>query len=184
MDTNSQFNSLPPLGDGGRGSKTLFLIRHAKSSWDDVALPDFERPLNERGKKDAPKMATRLKDKNIIINAFISSPAKRAKKTAELFIKEFGGNKEEIILIPALYEASVEDFYQTIYKVDNALNNIAVFSHNYGITSFANELTENYKIDNMPTCSVFAVRININNWSDFKDSKKEFWFFDYPKQSI
>ena len=100
MDTNSQSSSLPPLGDGGRGSKILFLVRHAKSSWDNEALPDFERPLNERGKKDAPKMATRLKDKNIIINAFISSPAKRAKKTAELFIKEFGGNKEEIILIP------------------------------------------------------------------------------------
>ena len=61
--------------------KTLYIIRHAKSSWGDFSLPDFERPLNERGKKDAPEMAKRLLDKKINIDAFVSSPAKRAKST-------------------------------------------------------------------------------------------------------
>ena len=71
---------------GSYGSKTLLIIRHAKSSWDAAGtLTDFERPLNERGKKDAPEMAARLKKRNIKVDAFISSPAKRAKKTAELF---------------------------------------------------------------------------------------------------
>ncbi|MEO6328204.1 MAG: histidine phosphatase family protein [Ginsengibacter sp.] len=162
--------------------KSLLLIRHAKSSWGDVTLPDFERPLNERGKNDAPEMARRLKNKKIIIDAFISSPAKRAKKTAELFIEEFGLKKKEIILIPALYEASVEAFYRAILAVDNTLNRIAVFSHNPGITSFANELIKDVQLDNMPTCSIFAVRSNIKNWSDLKDAQKEFWFFDYPKK--
>ncbi len=162
--------------------KTLILIRHAKSSWDDPTLPDFDRPLNERGKKDAPKMAKRLADKKINIDAFISSPAKRAKKTAELFIKEFDRDENEIILFPSLYHADVNDFYEAISVADDKFKSIAVFSHNPGITSFANKLVEKAQLDNMPTSSVFAVKADIKNWSDFKDAKKEFWFFDYPKK--
>ena len=162
-------------------TKTLLLVRHAKSSWDDITLPDFDRPLNKRGKKDAPKMAKRLKDKKIDIDAFISSPAKRAKKTAEFFIEEFDRDEKEIILAPALYHAAIDDFYQTIYDADDKFKSIALFSHNPGITTFANEIVKD-KIDNMPTCSVLAVEIDINNWSEFKDATKEFWFFDYPKK--
>ncbi len=157
-------------------------MRHAKSSWDDPTLPDFDRPLNDRGKKDAPKMAKRLADKKINIDAFISSPAKRAKKTAELFIKEFDRDENEIILFPSLYHADVNDFYEAISVVDDKFKSIAVFSHNPGITSFANKLVEKAQLDNMPTSSVFAVKADIKNWSDFKDAKKEFWFFDYPKK--
>ena len=162
--------------------KTLILIRHGKSSWDDSTLPDFDRPLNDRGKKDAPKMAKRLADKKINIDAFISSPAKRAKKTAESFIKEFDRDENEIILIPSLYHADVNDFHEAISVVDDKFKTIAVFSHNPGITSFANKLVEKAQIDNMPTSSVFAVKADIKNWSEFKDAKKEFWFFDYPKK--
>jgi phosphohistidine phosphatase len=162
--------------------KTLILVRHAKSSWDDPTLPDFDRPLNERGKKEAPKMAKRLADKNINIEGFISSPAKRAKRTAELFIKEFDKDENEIILFPSLYHADVNDFYEAISLVNDKFKCIAVFSHNPGITSFANKLILKAQLDNMPTSSVFAVKADIKNWSDFKDAKKEFWFFDYPKK--
>ena len=75
--------------------KTLILVRHAKSSWDAVGLEDFERPLNERGKEDAPLMAKRLKDKKIKPDIFLSSPAKRALKTARYFGKEFGFGKKD-----------------------------------------------------------------------------------------
>ncbi|MEO6454778.1 MAG: histidine phosphatase family protein [Ginsengibacter sp.] len=179
MDIINQSSSPHSSGDKG---KTLILIRHAKSSWDNNALTDFDRPLNERGKKDAPVMAKRLMESRITIDAFISSPAKRAKKTAEFFIKEFGRKEKEIIFIPELYEASVETFYHTVLQIDNALSNIAIFSHNPGITFFANTLTSNTRLDNMPTCSVFAVKSNIKKWSYFRDSEKEFWFFDYPKK--
>ncbi len=162
--------------------KTLILIRHAKSSWDDTTLPDFDRPLNDRGKKDAPKMAKRLADKKINIDAFISSPAKRAKKTAELFIKEFDRDESDIILFPSLYHADVKDFYEAIFVTDDKFKSIAVFSHNPGITSFANALVEKAQLDNMPTCSVFGVKADVKHWSEFKDAKKEFWFFDYPKK--
>jgi len=161
--------------------KTLLIIRHAKSSWDIGTLNDFERPLNERGKKDAPEMAKRLLDKKIIIDAFVSSPAKRAKKTAELFCEVYNHKEEDIIFISALYHANSHAFYHTIENFADTYNTVAIFSHNPGITSFVNELTESLRIDNMPTCGAFAIKVDTNKWKDFKRSKKEFLFFDHPK---
>ena len=157
----------------------MFIIRHAKAETV-FTLNDFERPLNERGKKDAPEMAKRLLQKKIKIDAFVSSPAKRAKKTAVLFGEVFGRTEADIIFITALYHAPAEIFYEVILQFDNDLNAVAVFAHNPGITDFANSLTT-VRIDNMPTCSVFAVNADISRWSDFTKSKKEFLFFDYPK---
>ena len=162
--------------------KTLLLVRHAKSSWDDFTLSDFERPLNDRGKTDAPKMAKRLRKKNIKVDAFISSPAKRAKKTAQYFIKEFDGKEDDIIFISSLYDAAVSDFNAAIKTIDDKYDNVALFSHNPGITQLANELVSGADIDNMPTCSVFAVKADVEKWKDFSRSKKEFLFFDYPKK--
>ena len=162
--------------------KKLLLVRHAKSSWDSEAITDFDRPLNERGKTDAPVMAKRLKDKGIEIDAFISSPAKRAKKTAKLFVRELGKKEKNIIYISSLYGATSKNFYDVIKDIDDKFKTIAIFSHNPGITEFANELTKNI-IDNMPTSSVYAVKIPVVKWIDFKDAIKEFWFFDYPKNS-
>jgi phosphohistidine phosphatase len=160
--------------------KTLLLIRHAKSSWDDSSISDFDRPLNDRGKTDAPEMAKRLRDKKIKIDAFVSSPAKRAKKTCKYFAKEFDLDKDDIIIEAALYEAGEENFYKVIAGLDNKLDHVAIFSHNPGITYFANILTDT-RVDNMPTCSVFAVKSDSEKWTDFKESKREFWFFDSPK---
>ena len=162
--------------------KTLLLIRHAKSSWDSLTLNDFDRPLNERGKNDAPIMAKRVKKRNIKIDAFISSPARRAKKTAEYFIKEFGGKEEEVIFVSALYDESIKDFETTIEAINDKCDCVAIFSHNPGITAFANLLVKDANIDNMPTCSVFAVKINVSKWQDFSRAKKDFLFFEYPKK--
>jgi phosphohistidine phosphatase len=160
--------------------KQLLLIRHAKSSWDDLSISDSERPLNERGKRDAPVMAQRLLDQKVAIDAFYSSPARRAKKTAAIFAKEYKIPKKDILFIPELYGAQEEVFYEVISKADDRFQNIAIFSHNPGITDFANELT-NTKIDNIPTCGVFSVKVDCKKWADFKKAKKEFWFFDHPK---
>lgn len=160
--------------------KTLILVRHAKSSWDDLGLNDFDRPLNDRGKRDAPKMAGRLADKKIRIDAFISSPAKRAARTAKIFAEEFKTKKDDIIYKTELYLASENVFYDVITKAGDGFDCIAIFSHNPGITDFANDLTE-IKVDNIPTSGVFAVKIDSKHWASIKDAKKEFWFFDYPK---
>ncbi len=163
--------------------KTLLLIRHAKSDWGDASLSDFDRPLNERGKRDAPVMAERLLQHKIKIDAFIASPAKRAKKTANLFAKVFGLHKDDIIFEETLYAAPDNVFFDVIKRIDDKLDNIAIFSHNPGITEFANRLTD-ARIDNIPTCGVFAVKLNCKHWADFKDAPKEFLFFDYPKSVL
>ncbi len=163
--------------------KQLLIIRHAKSSWDIAIQKDFDRPLNERGLKDAPAMAKRLLERKVSIDAFISSTAKRAITTATLFYKEDkkGGNKTlGVIGVPELYLASPKVFKRVICNADDAFNTIAIFSHNPGITAFANTLT-NARIDEMPTCSVFAVKIETDSWKDFADAEKSFWFFDCPK---
>ena len=180
MNKSNNDEHNPPLASGD-GGKTLLLIRHAKSSWDISSLNDFERPLNERGKKDAPAMAKRLIHKKINVDAFVSSPAKRAKKTAELFCHEFGKKDDEIIFITKLYHASPDIFFEVIAELDNSFNTVAIFSHNIGITEFVNLLVNDLKIDNMPTCSIFAVRMNAKKWADFKNVKRDFLFFDYPK---
>ena len=166
------------------GTKSLLIIRHAKSSWENISQKDFDRPLNDRGKKDAPAMAKRLhKEKGIALDAIISSPAKRAFTTAKFFADEFNVKKKHIIEWPALYEASVDKFYKAVINLDDSYITVALFSHNPGITAFANELT-NTHIDDMPTCAVFAIHIKAKSWKDFRNAEKEFWFFDYPKSIV
>ena len=160
--------------------KTLILVRHAKSSWSNLNMSDFDRPLNERGKTDAPEMASRIKNRGIKIDLFVSSPAKRAKKTAIFFLDAYDVSKKHLVLLPSLYEAGVDNFYNAILSIDEKYNSVAVFSHNPGITDFANQLT-NYQIDNMPTCGIFAISFDTKKWSDFQNAKKEFLFFDFPK---
>jgi phosphohistidine phosphatase len=160
--------------------KTVFIIRHAKSDQSFFGN-DFERPLNDRGKTDAPEMAKRLMDKKIKIDALVASPAARAKKTAELFATALQVPVAEIIFVSALYHARSDVFLEVISGMPDELNTVAIFSHNPGITNFVNDLNTSIQIDNMPTCAIFALSANITNWSGFAKAKKEFLFFDYPK---
>ncbi len=160
--------------------KSVILVRHAKSSWDDISVKDFDRPLNERGKRDAPVMAQRLLDRKININAFIASPAKRAQKTATIFAETYGIDKDTITKVPDLYLPAPEAFWSAIENAPAAAQTIAVFSHNPGITEFANSLTS-IRVDDMPTCAMFAVTAAVDDWKDFRNAEKTFWFFDYPK---
>jgi len=160
--------------------KTLIIIRHAKSSWANIGQDDAERPLIERGKKDAPEMAKRLKDRGLKIDLFASSPAKRAKKTANYFAEEFDIKKDDILIVDDLYGAGVNNFYNVVQSLKNKYDTVAIFSHNPGITEFVNTLT-NENVDNMPTCAVFAVSIHTDKWTSIKESSTAFLFFDYPK---
>src|SRR5690349_4068855 len=118
--------------------KSLIIARHAKSSWDLSTPNDFDRTLNDRGKKDAPAAAKRLVKKGIKIDAFISSPAVRAKKAAKYFLEEYGRDKSELILIPELYEAPTSVFFDVIRNLSDAYDHVIIFAHNPGITSFVN----------------------------------------------
>lgn len=160
--------------------KTLVLIRHAKSSWDDISLADIERALNDRGKNDAKMMAERLHKKDLMPDIFVSSPAKRARKTAKYFLKEFDFDKDNVSIAAQLYEASVKDFYSVIEQIPDTWNTAFLFSHNPGITDFVNDLGC-LPVDNMPTCGVFAVELETDRWNEIQMVAKSFLFFDFPK---
>lgn len=159
--------------------KRLLLVRHAKSSWD-VDADDFDRPLNHRGNHDAPAMAERLIKNDVKIDAFISSPAKRALSTATYFAEAYGIKPKHIITVAALYEPTVQAFANAIEDIDDEYKRVMIFSHNPAITDFANTLTAT-KVDDMPTCAIYAVKADVKEWKEFAGAEKEFWFFDYPK---
>lgn len=161
--------------------KKLYIIRHAKSSWP-LGAPDFDRPLNERGKSDAPAMAKRLLKKGEEIELFVSSPAKRAITTCRFFAEAFDVKEKKIQQVDELYHASPDTFFQVIGKLDNKKDSAAVFSHNPGITEFVNKLTD-LKLDNMPTCGIFAVDVMTDDWGEINTAEKKLRFFDYPKNS-
>lgn len=95
-------------------------------------------------------------------------------------MKVFGRDTEPEF-IAALYHAPVDVFYDVVSKASDADRVVAVFSHNPGITDFVNSLTDAIRVDNVPTCGVFAVRVKAASWADFRKAEKEFLFFDYPK---
>ncbi|MFT3949124.1 MAG: histidine phosphatase family protein [Agriterribacter sp.] len=161
--------------------RSVLFIRHAKSSWDDPLMNDYDRPLNDRGKKDAPQMAMYLLEKKIPIDSFISSPAKRARKTAALFAKTFGVDEAAIQLKSELYLPDEVAFFHVIKTASDNYAHLAIFSHNPGITNFVNSLTSQIRVHDVPTCGIFAIKTNAVSWKDFEKSEKGFWFFDYPK---
>ena len=160
--------------------KSLIIVRHAKSSWDIAGQNDFDRILNARGKNDAPEMARRLLARKVKVDVFISSPAVRAKETAAFFTEAYRAGLQQVKYVSALYLAAAEAFMPVIESIDDAFDTAALFSHNPGITGFVNTLTS-VKIDDMPTCGVFAVHCPVSAWKDFSKTAKEFWFLDYPK---
>ncbi len=157
--------------------KTLILIRHAKSDWTHE-VEDVDRPLNERGHKDAPKMAKFLQEQGITVDAFVSSPAKRALTTCRYFAETFGISK--IKKVEDLYEPHLEDFIHTVLDFDDENSSVALFSHNPGISDFASSLTS--EMIQFPTCGIAVFEINTNEWSLFESSEKKLIQFYFPKE--
>lgn len=156
--------------------KTLFLVRHAKSDWTHD-VPDFDRPLNERGHRDAPRMAKYLMEKGLQIDHFISSPAKRALTTCRYFAETYGNPK--IKKVEDLYEALGEDFTNTILRIDDEFSSAALFSHNPTISFYASSLTVE-SLD-FPTCAVAVFEIDCDEWSQFEHAEKTLKHFFVPK---
>lgn len=128
-------------------------------------------------------MAKRVKEKGIELDHLVSSPAKRARKTARYFAEEFGFTKNNIELVEGLYGATQSEFLQAIKDIHDKYDAVALFSHNPGITDFASSLT-NVRIDDMPTCAVFALQAETDSWKEFMNAEKNFLFFDYPKNPL
>ena len=161
--------------------KKLYLIRHAKSSWDNNNLKDIERPLNKRGEKDAPFMGTVLSKKNIKPDFIISSPAERALTTAKIFCSEMKIDEDQITVEQKLYEASRKDILSVIQSFDKEINSAMLFSHNPGLTDLAGFLTSGEVYD-IPTCGIVSINSKVSNWTELNDSNCEMEFFEYPKK--
>lgn len=160
--------------------KNLLLVRHAKSSWANPQLQDRERPLNARGKRDAPYMADYCRSIDLIPDRLISSPAKRAYKTAKCFYSEF---KEEVEVLEKetdLYFGSESDWMYLINQLEEECSFPAFFSHNPTITYFTNKFTDNH-LDNVPTCGVIHLVSSADIWSEVHYNNTHMKNFYFPK---
>ena len=162
--------------------KRLYLVRHAKSSWSDPTLGDIDRPLNDRGKKNAPEMGERLKNQSILPDVLISSPAKRARSTAKKIAKKIGYSKKKILIADLLYHGSLNDMLNGIQQFDDDHGSVMLFGHNPSFTDFANQLC-NINIYNIPTCGIVAIDFNVESWKEVENKKGDLVFFDYPKKT-
>jgi phosphohistidine phosphatase len=160
--------------------KNLFLIRHAKSSWAETGAKDFDRGLDERGLRDAPKMAEILRGMGIMPNLIISSPAKRAITTAQFFAKTLGIAFDKIDVQSDVYEAHESDLLHVIKAISDNNQTVLLFGHNPSLTYFPNRYSDDF-IDNVPTCGIVQLSLDAERWSDFNEktvTKIGFW---YPK---
>jgi phosphohistidine phosphatase len=160
--------------------KTLFCIRHAKSSWDDADLLDIDRPLNERGLRDAPRMAVFLKEKGIVPDLIVSSPAERAFQTATFFQEEWAMSDDQMEINDDIYEATEMDVWEIIKDLPDEANTVFLFGHNPTFTYFANLFSEEI-IGNVPTCGVCQIESRTRKWSKLEASNSELVEFYYPQ---
>lgn len=160
--------------------KKVTFIRHAKSSWGDASVPDIKRPLNSRGKHDAPLMGKVLRKKLKEPDLLISSPAKRAFRTAAKIAAAFDLEKEEIKKDRRLYMAEIDDFLEVIRELSSSYSHIFIFTHNPGVTDIVNFLTGT-EIYNIPTCGTAHIELDISDWKDIGSSKGALVFYDFPK---
>lgn len=161
--------------------KTLILLRHAKSSWKDMSLADFDRPLNKRGLRDAPFMAQKFKEKQQTPDLILSSPALRTKLTTEEFTNALGEDFiTKVFYQPQIYEAHYQTLLQLLRQQKNDHQTILLVGHNPGLTDLANFFSFEY-IENIPTTGILLFNLAINSWKDISSETSKLVFFDFPK---
>lgn len=163
--------------------RTLFLVRHAKSSWEQPGLRDFDRSLNGRGKTDAPKMAKMLAKQGVKPDLIVSSPAKRAITTAIFFAEAFQLNADDVQQEPAVYEASAQTIHRVISGLPNDAMTVMLFGHNPTFTEVANYFTEDF-IDNVPTCGVVKIVSTAETWDSFYEANSKVAACYFPKEVL
>lgn len=163
--------------------KTLYLVRHAKSSWDNAFMSDFDRPLNERGRSNAPLVGSFLNRKMPKPHIIISSPANRALSTAQLIAEQWGYDVEGIIENQALYwfDYDVQAIVDIIEQIPDHHQSAMLVGHNPTFTHLGNRLLGRHQFDEVPTCSVICLAYDTDNWQDISGIKPELAFYVYPR---
>jgi phosphohistidine phosphatase len=161
--------------------RRLTLVRHAKSSWDYAELSDFERPLNARGRRDAPVMARHLAEEMQPPLKLVSSPALRAITTAHIFAEAFGLAHTAIRIEPAVYEASHATLLTLVQAQDDADAQVLLFGHNPGLSELA-LLLARCSFADLPTCAVATIRFDVERWSEVRRGGGILERYDFPKK--
>ncbi|RZK21105.1 MAG: histidine phosphatase family protein [Pedobacter sp.] len=161
-------------------AKQLLLVRHGKSDWGNLDLKDFDRPLNKRGKENAPEMAERLIKKGFKFDLIVSSPAKRAKSTAKFFAEAY--HVDDIQYEESIYEANTNALLKVVNGLDDSADTVIMFGHNPGFTDLANELSD-ADIYNIPTAGMVLMSFPFDSWKMVSKGTGDLVFFDYPKNS-
>jgi phosphohistidine phosphatase len=161
--------------------RTLTLIRHAKSSWKDNTLSDFDRPLNKRGEKTAPMMGRLLRELGVSFELIVSSPALRAITTARLIAGQLGYPEKALVEEASLYEATTDRLLQAVHQLPDKKHDVALVGHNPGLTDFCNYLC-GAGIENLPTCSVARIRFDTDTWAAVYRDTGELIRYEYPRK--
>ena len=161
--------------------KTLYLVRHAKSSRDNPMLPDKDRPLNDRGKRDASRAAKKLAKRDAKPDLILSSPARRALTTAELFARKLDYKANDIVIDKRLYATSPDDLLEVIHGCGDKPKRVMLFGHNPELTELAHRLSG--KITDMPTCAVAEFAFDLKSWSNVGVQEPAKVTFHDPKNS-
>ncbi len=160
--------------------KTLLIVRHAKSSWENPDLPDVERPLNKRGFRDAPFMAKLIAEKVPKPDLFLSSPATRAFTTAKYFAEAFEAKENDIAVKELIYDRGPKRILYMLSELSDDINSVALFGHNPDLSDLTHFLCD-FEKGNLPTAAVVCIDFDINSWAHFGDDKGELRFFESPK---
>jgi phosphohistidine phosphatase len=161
--------------------RTLIMIRHAKSSWANPLQSDFDRPLNDRGLRDAPEMGNRLMKAGIRPSLIISSTAKRTVQTANFIAGATGYDVSRIKWEEKLYHCIPSVFEELLYEIGDTVKTAIIIAHNPGITEFVNQLSPDFFTGNMPTCGMVGAHFEADGWEDFPLAKRKVFLFDYPR---
>jgi len=161
--------------------KTLVLVRHAKSSWDDPSLADKDRPLNDRGKRDAPKVGERLARTGAKPDLILSSPAKRALATAEIIARKLGYKRKDIVVDDRLYAVEAEVLLDVIRRLDDEAECVMLFGHNPELTELAHRLSS--KINHMPTCAVAEFTFDVKSWKRIGEVNPSTVAVGFPRET-
>jgi phosphohistidine phosphatase len=160
--------------------KTLFLVRHAKSSKDDPTLADRDRPLADRGLKEAPKMGKRLAKRHEKPDLLVSSPALRALATAQLMAEEIGYERKDIVVDERLYAGSANGLLAVIRAHDPEVDRVMLFGHNPEFTELAHRMSSD--IVAMPTCAIAEFRFDTAKWTNVGELEPVQSTLDHPQK--
>jgi phosphohistidine phosphatase len=160
--------------------KRLTLLRHAKSSWENPDLNDFERPLNKRGQRDASLMGRYLAERGVRFDLLLVSPATRARMTAEAIAEQLKIDRDRLTFNEHIYQATLSELVALLQTIADDRQNVLLVGHNPGITDLANFLVAG-RLENIPTCGAFSVELQVHSWKQLDRGAARLLFYDYPK---